>query len=136
MKRYLYFTFCFLSIISAEEKKISQQPTPPPIQTVNQSQNPPRDYGPEIVATFFSSIVPNFLKVALGAEIDDLELVYNGFAGLSQGVGTVIHFATRAPNNIKCLKASKAFLACLKKNKKIIKRYSHLKKQNKHTRSV
>ncbi len=119
MKRYLYIMLFLLQpMVIAQEKPAAQNtPTPQPVQQAAQPQKPPRDYGPEILSTFFYSIVPNFLKMALGAETANSELVFNGFAGMSQGVGMVIDLASRTPNNAECLRASKALLACLEKNK-------------------
>ena len=119
MKQYLYLMLFLLQpiLIAGEKQAVQNTPTQQPVQQAPQTQQPPRDYGPEILSTFFYSIIPNFLQMALGAETNDPQLVFNGFAGLSQGVGTVINLAARTPNNTECLRVSKAFLACLEKNK-------------------
>lgn len=86
-------------MILAEEAPSPQLATAPPQPVAQQKPNeqkPPRDYAPEILGTFFQSVVPNFLHMAVAAEANDPEQAWQSLAGMFQGIGAIIDYGTRA----------------------------------------
>lgn len=54
------------------------------------------DYGPQILGTFFNTVVPGFLAMVVGAESGDNQVVAQSLGVMAQGVGTIIDLGTRA----------------------------------------
>lgn len=80
-------------------------------------EKPPRDYAPEILGTFFQSVVPNFLHMAVAAEADDTEQAWQSLAGMFQGLGAIIDYGTRALKDNPSLDISETLLVFIQSTK-------------------
>lgn len=68
----------------------------PHTTTTPSTSNNNTDYGPQILSTFFQTIVPGFLGMIVGAEAQDNQTVAQSLGVMAQGVGTIIDLGTRA----------------------------------------
>lgn len=55
------------------------------------------DYGPQILATFFTQLVPGLAKMAIGSESDNAQLQSDGIDQFAKGLANFAYFVTRSP---------------------------------------
>jgi hypothetical protein len=86
------------------------------------------DYAPEILGTFFQKIVPNFLSMAVAAEQEDSEQVWQSLAGMFEGVGAIVDYGTRALKENPKLNISRSLLTSMqtKRGKKLLQQYKKI----------
>jgi hypothetical protein len=121
MKHTLFFYLPFLffnAVILAEET--SSTPVAKPQHAAVQAQKankPSHDYAPEILGTFFQSVIPSFLHMAAAAEADDTEAAWESLAGMFQGIGAIIDYGTRALKDDPSLDVSEALRVFMQSTK-------------------
>lgn len=67
-----------------------------PQPTIIKGQEEP-DYSPQILATFFTQLVPGLAKMAIGNESDNAQLQSDGIDQFAKGLANFAYFVTRSP---------------------------------------
>ena len=89
MKCFLSFLL-FLCLTSSAHTEGVCNKIKPPAKVDN------HDYAPEILSTFFQSIVPSFLQMIVAAETNDSDGTLQSLTHIAQGIGQIVDYGTRA----------------------------------------